>query len=103
MINSMFFDTISVSLIFFVLLVFFVYLAGKPKKAVTPGKTSIYACGENLNPEDLNMVQKSFYTTIIDALRINKLSELHSGNLTEYLFLVAAGTFAIIILLVLLW
>ncbi|MCK5474776.1 MAG: hypothetical protein KAI53_05205 [Candidatus Aenigmarchaeota archaeon] len=103
MINSVFFDTISVSLIFFVLLAFFMYLAGKPKKTDTPGKTSIYACGENLNPENLNMVQKSFYNTIIDALRVNKLSKLHSGNLTEYLFLIAAGTFAIIILLVLLW
>ena len=65
---------------------------GKPE----PGKEIIYACGEDMQPEELNIPPETFYEYLIDLFRVKKLRRLHSGVLNDYLLWVLAGTLAAI-------
>lgn len=66
-------------------------------------KVKIYACGEDISPGRMNVPQESFYTVMIRLLRLDKISQWHSGNVTRYLMWVFTGMVLIMIYLLLLW
>ena len=99
--NYTLYDSSMIALIFFTIIII-LYHFTKRKKHLGE-KTSMYACGESIDPKNTDLIQNESYNTIIKSLNINILSKIHSGKLTEYLFLVCTGTLLIIIILVLTW
>ncbi len=67
------------------------------------GKTKMYACGEDIDPEDLNIAPDTFYHTFIKSFKLDKLKKLHQGLLTEYLYWMFAALVVILTIMVLLW
>jgi hypothetical protein len=73
------------------------------KKRQTPQNKKIFACGEDIRPSRMNIPQESFYRVFIRSLKIGKLSQWHSGDLTRYLIWVFTGMVLIMIYLLFLW
>ncbi len=67
------------------------------------GKTKIYACGEDIDPDDLNIATNTFYRTFIKSFKLGKLKKLHQGLLTEYLYWMFAALVVILTIMVLSW
>jgi hypothetical protein len=63
----------------------------------------IYACGEDISPARMNVPQDAFYAVMIRSLRLEKLRQWHSGNLTRYLIWVFAGMVLMMIYLLQMW
>lgn len=81
---------------------FIIYQLSKRLGKKYPKKgEAIYACGEDIKPEQLNVPTASFYTVLIRAFGLKKIKKIHSGNMTTYLIWIFAGI--IILLLVLLF
>ena len=95
------YDSAIIALVFFTIIAI-LYYATKTKK-VTGEKATMYACGETVDPKNVDLAKNETYNTIINTLKLDLLSDAHSGKLTEYLLLVCAGAFIIIITLVLSW
>ncbi len=90
--------------LFFLAVFGIIYIMSRGTKgSKEKSKSKIYACGENIRPENMNVPQESFYNTLIKALRLKKLSYMHSGSLTDYMFWIITGMVVLIILLVALW
>ncbi len=98
-------QVIAVVFIFFLALFGLVYYltrnAAKPKRLAN--KKRIYACGESIKPERMNVTEGSFYNTIIRSLGLKRIRALHTGDLTDYTFWIIGGMVVLIILLVVLW
>ena len=86
---------------FFILAVlgFAVYHKSSKKKRGERAKVSIYTCGEDLDPEDLNIPPETFYEYLIGLFKLRKLREWHSGNLNDYLLWIFAGMIIVIVML----
>ena len=95
------YDSGIIALVFFTIITI-LYYATKTKK-ITGEKATMYACGETVDPKNIDLAKNETYNTIINTLKLDLLSDAHSGKLTEYLFLVCAGAFIITIILVLTW
>ncbi|NOR85422.1 hypothetical protein GQ473_04840 [archaeon] len=95
------YDSGIIALIFFTIIAI-LYHATKTKK-FTGEKTTMYACGETVDSKDIDLAKNETYNTIINTLKLDLLSDAHSGKLDEYLFLVCTAAFIIIIILVLTW
>lgn len=67
-----------------------------------PGR-EMYACGEDLKPEQLNVPPEGFYKVFTGALRLQALRRAHSGRLSDYLLWVVAGAVLLILYVMLLW
>lgn len=100
---NMFF--IMIIFLFFVVLALLIFIFSKKieNKKWKKEKQHIYACGEDIKSEHLNIPQKSFYSVLIKILGFEYIKKLHSGQLTRYLFWIFFGTILLIILLFLLW
>jgi len=96
-----FYNALAIAFAFLVLAVAFSCAITRGKKRGAAEKNSIYACGEDIAPQDLNVTTECFYDAIIDTFKVKKLADLHSGDLTEYLFFVCSGAFILMIILVL--
>jgi len=66
-------------------------------------KRKIYACGEEIGPNRLNVPQDSFYEVMIRSLKLGKLRRWHSGDLTRYLIWVFTGMVLIMLYLLFMW
>ncbi|MBN2102357.1 MAG: hypothetical protein JW716_05805 [Candidatus Aenigmarchaeota archaeon] len=60
-------------------------------------KKELYACGERWEQQSM---PSGFYSTIINALRIKKLSEAHTGDVSDYLLWVFSGIVIVMMLFV---
>jgi hypothetical protein len=71
-----------------------------------PGKRKgreIYACGEDISPERLNVPQDSFFRVFTKALGIEWLRRMHTGNVSDYLIWIVLGLIFIILVLSTVW
>ena len=82
---------------------FIFYLMSRKPHKRDADKQSIYACGEDMKPEELNIPPETFYEYLIDLFKLKKLRQWHSGNLNDYLLWIVAGMVGIIALLVMVW
>ena len=85
----------------FGLIYYLIKKTAKPKRLAN--KKRIYACGESMKPERMNVNEGSFYNSIIRSLGLKRIRELHAGYLTDYIFWIIGGMVVLIILLVVLW
>jgi hypothetical protein len=76
-----------------------IYRSTKKRNIRERAKFSIYTCGEDLDPEDLNIPPETFYEYLIGMFKMRKLREWHSGNLNDYLLWLFAGMILIIVML----
>jgi hypothetical protein len=76
-----------------------IYRSTKKRSRRERAKVSIYTCGEDLNPEDLNIPPETFYEYLIGMFKLRKLRDLHSGSLNDYLLWLFAGMVIIIVIL----
>ena len=75
---------------------FAIYRLTKKRNVRERGKLSIYTCGEDLEPEDLNIPPETFYEYLIGLFNLRKLREWHSGSLNDYLLLLFVGMIIVI-------
>lgn len=66
-------------------------------------KESIFACGEDRKPEDMNVPHESFYRVLIKSFGLDSVREWHSGDLSRYLIWIFSGTVIVITILMLVW
>ncbi len=93
----------NIILMFLILLGIFllIYMIGK-----RPGKKSgrqIYACGEDISPEKMNIPHESFYKVFVKALKIDSLKKMHTGNLSDYMMWIVIGLLFIVVILSMVW
>jgi hypothetical protein len=88
----------------FVFLIILQMVSRKMQIRITPKeRRQIYACGEDLDPEYLNIPHGSFYKTIIRMLGFVRMTRSHTGDLSTYLAWILIGVVAIIGVLMILW
>lgn len=73
------------------------------KRRPSNAKKKIYACGEDMSPIQMDVPQGSFYRVFIRYMRLEKLSEWHSGDLSRYLTWVFAGMVVLMLYLLVFW
>lgn len=79
-----------------------IYLLGKKHRKRRSGQ-EIYACGEDISPQHLNLPEESFYRVFEEKMRAGWMKRAHTGNISDYIAWIVAGMVFIIILLSLLW
>jgi hypothetical protein len=89
---------VTVPLLAFCLVGLGLYSMGRYPRKKEQFKEETYTCGEPL--PDIMVPSDSFYQAIKRTLRVRRLHELHTGNLSDYLFWVLAGLTLILILVV---
>jgi hypothetical protein len=89
---------VTVPLLLFVLLGLGIYSLGRYPRKKEDYKEEAYTCGEPL--PDIQVPSDSFYQAIKRTLKVRRLHEFHTGNLSDYLFWVLVGLTAIILLVV---
>ncbi|RLJ06681.1 MAG: hypothetical protein DRP13_03500 [Candidatus Aenigmatarchaeota archaeon] len=83
---------------------FVFYWKGKKKTGERESeKNKIYACGEDMKPEELNIPSETFYRNLIKILKIEKLREWHTGVLSDYLLWIFLGMAVLVFVLVITW
>jgi hypothetical protein len=75
------------------------YRSTKKRSRKERAKISIYTCGEDLDPEDLNIPPETFYEYLIGMFKLRKLREWQSGSLNDYLLWLFAGMVIVIVML----
>jgi hypothetical protein len=95
--------TQNIIMMFLVFLAVFMVIYAIGKRPVRRKEQKIYACGEDIPPERLNVPQDSFYRVFVKSLRIVWLERLHSGNLSDYLLWIVLGLAFMVIVLSMLW
>lgn len=93
----------NIIVMFLVLLVVFLVIYVMGKKPTKRKEQKIYACGEDIPPEHLNVPQDSFYKVFVRSLRIGWLKRMHTGSLSDYLVWIMLGLVFIVIALSILW
>jgi len=93
----------NIIVMFLVFLAVFLVIYAMGKKPVKRREQKIYACGEDIPPEHLNVPQDSFYRVFVRTLRIGWLKRMHTGNLSDYLAWIVLGLVFLIIILSILW
>ncbi len=84
--------------IIFILIGYLIYkLFDRGKFVLEERKEELYACGERWEQPPIPF---NFYATIISALKIKKLSEAHTGNVSDYLLWVFSGIVIVMMLFV---
>ena len=88
----------------FMIIILFAYLGSRmyAKGRPSPAKRVIYACGEDMKPEPMQIPEESFYAVFIKAMGLEKIKEWHNGDLTRYLLWMFAGM-VLLMLCLLLW
>ena len=85
----------------FILFIFIGYIIYKifdrRRVADEDRKKELYACGERWEEQPFS---SGFYETIISALGIRKLSEAHTGDVSDYLLWLFSGIVILIMLFV---
>ena len=63
-------------------------------------KDELYACGERWADEAISPAD--FYEMIVSALKIKRLSDIHTGNISDYLLWIFCGIIGMMIAFVVL-
>jgi len=86
-------------------LVTLVYYLSRRAGPVKAGKekTRIYACGEDESPESMNVYESGFFRNMGRILGIDKLRNIHDGDLTSYLTWIFIGMVILILVMVMMW
>jgi hypothetical protein len=66
-------------------------------------KEKIYACGEDIRPEKLNVPSRSFYSVLLSTFRLNWFKKIHTGEMTTYLLWIFSGLVVLLIILLFFW
>lgn len=73
------------------------------EKSVKNGKSKVYACGEEMKAEYLNIPSESFHRILSKVLMLEKLKKIHSGELGIYIGWILIGMILIIIYVMNVW
>jgi hypothetical protein len=84
----------------FVLVGMVIYLLGSRKARAEAMKKEAYTCGEKLPRTYVG--PENFYEALKENLKLNAISKLHSGRLSDYLLWLVVGLSAILITVLLL-
>lgn len=100
-------DIQNIALVFLFLLAVLA-LARYISKKVTPSnptreKRKMYASGEDIRPEKLNIPYQGFFSVIIKVFRLERAREWHSGDLSRYLTWIFTGMVVMILIFMLAW
>jgi hypothetical protein len=66
-------------------------------------KERIFACGEDETPENLNVLESGFFTSLGKTLGISRLRSAHDGDLSNYITWIFIGMLVLIMVLVMAW
>ncbi|NOX71739.1 MAG: hypothetical protein GXO64_03515 [Candidatus Micrarchaeota archaeon] len=83
--------------VFFVLVGFLIYKVFDKGFISGNEKEGIFACGEKWKEQPM---PAGFYKTITDTLMVRRLSDMHTGDVSDYLLWIFAGVAAMIIFFV---
>jgi len=75
-----------------------IYAMGRHPRKREPGKEEPYTGGEDL--PDIRVQPDNFYQAIRKTLRLKRLQDMHTGDLSDYLIWVLVGLAALLILVV---
>ena len=89
---------VTVPLALFVLAGLALYSLGRHPKKKEQFKEETYTCGESF--PDIQVGSDNFYQAIKRTLRLWRLRELHTGDLSDYAFWLVAGLASILLLVV---
>lgn len=92
-----------VGLVFFLIVLGVFIMARVTEKRPGRHSSSMFACGEHIESRDVRFQAQGQFRELAEALRIRKLREFHSGDLSAYLSWVFIGFVIILILLLLTW
>ena len=97
-------DIIAV-LVFILVLLGLLYWVSMSVRPSIPSKEKrkIYASGENITPERMNVPYEGFFKVLIRIFSFEKVSRWHSGDLSRYLTWIFTGMVFLIIILTLVW
>ncbi len=93
----------NIIVVFLLLLLIFLVIYAVGKKPVKRKRQKIYACGEDVSPERLNVPHDSLYRVFMRSLRLEWLRRMHTGNLSDYLVWIVTGLVVIVIILSVVW
>jgi hypothetical protein len=93
----------NIILVFLLLLLILITVYAVGKGPVKRKRQKIYACGEDIPPEKLNVPQDSFYAVLARTLRIGWLRRMHTGRLSDYVVWIVMGLLFILVVLTALW
>ncbi len=87
-----------------VLAILWVVFEFSEKKPEKPGeKSAIFACGMKASPEELNVPPWNYYEYLKRFFRAERLSEMHSGELSHYIAWILMGIALILSVMLILW
>ncbi|MEM5871567.1 MAG: hypothetical protein QW051_01705 [Candidatus Aenigmatarchaeota archaeon] len=81
--------------LFFILIGIIIYLLSNKKSREENMKKETYTCGEKI--EQTYVPAENFYEAIKKNLRVDEISKLHSGKLSDYLLWFLIGLSAILV------
>jgi len=80
----------------FILLGLMIYLLGNRSFRPDGKKDETYTCGENLQKK--SVTSDNFYQAIIDSFGLNKLRDIHTGKLSDYVIWMIVGVVIIVMM-----
>ncbi len=63
-----------------------------PSRKHLKEKERMFACGMEMEPEDMNVPQESYFASANRFLRTDLVGRLHTGRLSDYTILIIIGT-----------
>ncbi len=93
----------NIIIIFLVLLGVFMIIYRLGKHPPRKKDQKIFACGEDIPPEHLNIPHESFYRIFMKSTRVEWLRRMHSGNLSDYLLWILIGLIFMVMMISILW
>ena len=82
-----------------------IYYISRKSGPVKAGKekTKIFACGEDVSPETLNLFGSGFFELMGKILGIEIIRKMHNGDLSNYMTWIFIGMLFIIVVMVIMW
>ncbi|MBN2042214.1 MAG: hypothetical protein JW754_00245 [Candidatus Aenigmarchaeota archaeon] len=80
----------------FILLGFLIYLIGNRSFRPEGKKGETYTCGEPF--QKVSVTSDNFYQAIIESMGLNRLRDVHTGNLSDYVIWMVVGIVMIVIM-----
>lgn len=87
--------------VFLLISIVFRWFVRRSGSSVNPASSKIFACGEDYKPAELDNPASSYFSSLIKVFGLNKLNEIHNGDLSRYLTWVLSGMVVIMIYLLL--
>ena len=84
------------SFVGFILIGFLIYLIGNRSFRPEGKKDETYTCGEPF--QKVSVTSDNFYQAIIKGMELNKLRDVHTGKLSDYVLWLVVGIVIIIMM-----